>query len=54
MQAVLSALKDIPGVIGSFVLTPQGVLGGGLILLGIAGATGLALRSSRPGVAASD
>jgi hypothetical protein len=26
MQPVLSALKDIPGVVGSFVLNPQGVL----------------------------
>jgi hypothetical protein len=26
MQTVLSSLKDIPGVVGSFVLTPQGVL----------------------------
>jgi predicted regulator of Ras-like GTPase activity (Roadblock/LC7/MglB family) len=26
MQSVLSALKDIPGVVGSFVLNPQGVL----------------------------
>lgn len=26
MQAVLSSLKDIPGVLGSFVLTPQGAL----------------------------
>lgn len=26
MQPVLSALKDIPGVVGSFVLTPQGAL----------------------------
>lgn len=26
MQAVLTALKDIPGVVGSFVLSPQGVL----------------------------
>lgn len=28
MQHVLSALKDIPGVVGSFVLTPQGALAG--------------------------
>jgi predicted regulator of Ras-like GTPase activity (Roadblock/LC7/MglB family) len=28
MQHVLSALKDIPGVLGSFVLTPQGALAG--------------------------
>ena len=26
MQQVLTALKDIPGVVGSFVLTPQGAL----------------------------
>ena len=26
MQAVLTALKDIPGVVGSFVLAPQGAL----------------------------
>lgn len=26
MQHVLTALKDIPGVVGSFVLTPQGAL----------------------------
>ena len=26
MQAVLTALKDIPGVVGSFVLNPQGIL----------------------------
>jgi len=26
MQQVLTALKDIPGVMGSFVLTPQGAL----------------------------
>jgi predicted regulator of Ras-like GTPase activity (Roadblock/LC7/MglB family) len=26
MQAILTALKDIPGVVGSFVLTPQGTL----------------------------
>lgn len=26
MQTVLAALKDIPGVVGSFVLNPQGVL----------------------------
>jgi len=44
----------IDSVLFGDVLTPQGVLGAGLILLGIAGATGLALRSSRPGVAASD
>jgi hypothetical protein len=28
MQQVLTALKDIPGVVGSFVLTPQGALAG--------------------------
>lgn len=28
MQQVLIALKDIPGVVGSFVLTPQGALVG--------------------------
>lgn len=28
MQLVLTALKDIPGVVGSFVLTPQGALAG--------------------------
>jgi len=26
MQSVLTALKDIPGVVGSFVLNPQGVM----------------------------
>jgi predicted regulator of Ras-like GTPase activity (Roadblock/LC7/MglB family) len=26
MQPILTALKDIPGVVGSFVLTPQGAL----------------------------
>jgi predicted regulator of Ras-like GTPase activity (Roadblock/LC7/MglB family) len=26
MQPILAALKDIPGVVGSFVLTPQGAL----------------------------
>jgi predicted regulator of Ras-like GTPase activity (Roadblock/LC7/MglB family) len=26
MQTILTALKDIPGVVGSFVLTPQGTL----------------------------
>jgi len=26
MQIVLTALKDIPGVVGSFVLTPRGAL----------------------------
>jgi predicted regulator of Ras-like GTPase activity (Roadblock/LC7/MglB family) len=26
MQTILTALKDIPGVVGSFVLTPQGAL----------------------------
>jgi len=26
MQAVLTALKDIPGVVGSFVLNPQGIM----------------------------